>query len=410
MALGLKNKRVVLLLQGGGALGAYQVGAFHVLNEALKEAHNHIAWVGGISIGAINAAVIAAPKNKHRNATVELDALWHDLRRTCYLDFLPTFDCFPLKRFFDPCWLHALIPKYCNFYEEAALGQSRFFVPKPIWWAWMSQWIAPQSPSELGFYDTTRLRDTLNDHVDWDYLWDGSAKRNIRLLLGATSIRDGELRLFDSFDSPVSKRKQKKDRFIPARMNAEHVCAAGALPPAFPPVEIDGDAYFDGGVSSNTLITELQKELADKDTIVFLLDLWDRKARRLPRSMDEVLWRQKCIQYGSRKRAAESVIERHQLKATSRLGLESRPQLEICQVMYESEDDGPQFAMADADFSDGTFKKMVEQGKKDMQRMLTAPERVDIEGLIQKPIMRYGALYRVGSLDKHQTTDQTLVA
>lgn len=409
----LRDKRVVLLLQGGGALGAYQVGAYEVLDKALKDAgKTGVDWVGGISIGAVNAAVIASPKNEKHDALAALTSLWNDILSPPYppFDSIQTLQGIP----FHYSWLYPLIAKYWNWTFEAfgPLGQRNFFTPRPVWLPWSLQWFRPLDAEELGFYDTAPLRQTLDKHVDWNRLNEAGKKQRTRLSLGATSVTTGELKLLDSFASPPATQPNRN--FIPVKMKADCVLASGALPPAFPPVKIghdpDADAYFDGGVSSNTLITELQRELTTQNTIVFLIDLWDRKGS-IPRTMDEVAWRQKCIQFGSRKHAAESVVERHQLRAQYDRKHEPPTKLEVCQVMFES-DEASQFALSDADFSPETFQRMHKQGRLDMGRMLKKPNQVEIEGA-SLPITSphsYAVLYRVGSLDKHLATDKHIAA
>ncbi len=405
-SIDFKDKRVVLLLQGGGALGGYQVGAYEALEEALSDGgRSGVDWVGGISIGAVNAAVIAGPKHPSPTASAELNNLWHDIVSPPY----PPFDY--TKVFETPvhyCWLQPLIAKYWNWSSAAfgPLGQGNFFSPRPAWYPWFSQWFGPSQVEQLGCYDTTPLHDTLNEHVNWSQINEAGKNKERRLLLGVTSVTDGELRFLDSFAAPVAKRQHEK--FIPVTMSADCVRASGAIPPSFPPVRIGDDTYFDGGVSSNTLITELQDEFTTKDTIVFLLDLWDRKGQ-VPQSMDEVMWRQKCIQFGSRKQAAESVVERHQMRARYAKNDEPQTKLEVCQVMFESNDPS-QFGFSDADFSAETFEKMHNLGRRDMQRMLEHPDRVEVEGATA-PItdtQSYAALYRVGTLDKHRRTDREL--
>jgi NTE family protein len=253
----------------------------------------------------------------------------------------------------------------------------------------------------LGFYDTTPLRRTLDKHVDWNCIIEVGKKQERRLLLGVTSVQTGELGLLDSFAS--SAAAEQNGKYLPVTMNADCVLASGALPPAFPPVRIEddsyGDAYLDGGVSSNTLITELQEQLTKQNTIVFLVDLWDRKGT-VPRTMDALVWRQKCIHFGSRKHAAESVVERHQLKAHYHHAGEPPTKLEICQVMFES-DDTRQFAFSDADFSPEAFQRMRRQGQVDMRRMLEEPNQVELEDAKDPITARdcYAVLYRVGGLD-----------
>jgi NTE family protein len=382
--LNLKDSRIVLLLQGGGALGAYQVGAHRALAERCR-----VDWVAGISIGAINASVIAGHKGD--DASSELESLWNDLLSPQ----IPPFD--------DALWsgilhgwppsftrLQTLLPKYASWTWTAfsPAGQPGFFssrVLDPAGNPWFLQWLRPLYRDELSFYDTTPLRITLDSHVRWSKL-DGNGP--VRLSVGAARVRDGEVVFFDSHDGPLA---------------AEHVMASGALPPAFPPVCVEGEWYFDGGVSNNTPIEVLEDKLiadTDQNTVVFLIDLWDRKNNVMPRTFDELVWRQKAIQYGSRKKAAETVIRN--FEHHSSFNGASHPRLDVVQVMLENPDGDPQFAFSDADFSRSTFNKLRAQGYRDMNRAIDCPERVGALGGDS------AALYRYGSEGKHWNTDRLL--
>ena len=393
-SLKLDGKRVVLLLQGGGALGAYQVGAYTALEAACQQANNKVGWVGGISIGAVNAAVIAAPMGG--DAATELRQLWDEILSPPF----PPFDYNSLWQslppFFRSGWLAPLMPKYADFMWTAfnPFGQPNFFssrVLNPLQNPWVLGWTRPLAASELAFYDTEWLRRTLDKHVRWGSInQDGGTW----LSLGATRVRDGEVVFFNSFAS------QNPD-WGPKAIKADHVLASGALPPGFPGIWVDGELYWDGGVSSNTPIEGLEEDLtADvtRDTIVFQINLWDRKGS-IPRSIDEVLWRQKCIEYGSLKKAAVSVVNTHQYEVeTERV---PPTHLEVCQVMFErSRDDStPQFAFADADFARTTYEQMAKLGYEDMQRAIEHPYRVPAVG------GEYAVLYRHGTHGKHRETD-----
>ncbi len=395
-SLKLDGKNVVLLLQGGGALGAYQVGAYTALDAACKQANppNKVAWVGGISIGAVNAAVIAGPMGG--DPATELKQLWDEILSPPF----PPFDYSSLWQSLPPFlrsgWLASLVPKYGDWTWMAfnPFGQPNFFgsrVLNPLQNPWVQEWARPLAASELAFYDTEWLRRTLDKHVKWGSI---NEDGGTRLSLGATRVRDGEVVFFNSFAS------QNPD-WGPKAIRADHVLASGALPPAFPGISIDGDLYWDGGVSSNTPIAELEEDLtADvtTDTIVFLIDLWDRKGA-IPRALEEVLWQQKCIQYGSRKRAVVSVVNTHQHEVKAHQVLPTN--LEVCQVMFErSRDDWTaQFSFADADFSRTTYEQMKKLGQEDMQRAIEHPHRVPGVG------GEYAVLYRHGTHGKHRETD-----
>jgi NTE family protein len=381
--LDLRSKRIVLMLQGGGALGAYQVGALEALARECAAVKNKIDWVAGISIGAINSAVIAAPKSG--DAVRELELLWDEI--------LSPFDYTDLINALLPSsqqpWFAVMAAKYAdwNWMAFNPWGQANFFssrVLDPFRNPWVQQWFHMLRRNELGFYGTGELARMLDRHVDWDAL---KGRSNTRLSLGATHVCDGEVKFFHSWDGPLE---------------AKHVQASGALPPAFPPVQIDNEWYLDGGVSNNTPIEVLGDLLhaSDTETLVFLVDLWDRKDDVLPRSFEDLLWRQKSIQYGSRKKAAEIVVERYEYRAAKRQQKKPAKRLEVCQVMLEHPENEPQFSFADADFSRSTFCELRAQGFKDMMAAIRHSELV-IDKQTQLPVGgEHAMLYRHGSLGK----------
>jgi NTE family protein len=409
--LNLKNKRIVLLLQGGGALGAYQVGAYEALQKELQRQSGSdgdaaLDWVGGISIGAINAAVIAGPRKA--NALLALQDLWNDILTPEFLPFDYTSVWQNLPALLQSGRLAPLEPKYGDWMWMAYnfFGQENFFTSRvlnPFLNPWFLQWLRPLAHNELSFYGTEPLRATLDRHVDWSSI---NQPEGIRLSLGATGVADGEVVFFNNFNSEKSQTGEGPGKLM---IQADHVMASGALPPAFPPISIDDGKevklYWDGGLSTNTPIEALEEDLtadSTKDTLVFLINLWDRKRDATPQSLDDVLWRQKSIQFGSRKKAAEAVVENHGRKVL--LAKIPPTHLEVCQVMFESDDSDPQFSFSDADFSRATFEKMRAQGKLDMQNAIKRPERVGTIG------GDYAALYRYGAKGKHKKTDLQLVA
>jgi predicted acylesterase/phospholipase RssA len=392
--LKLQGKRVVLLLQGGGALGAYQVGAYRELQAACRRVSTKLDWVGGISIGAVNAAVIAGPNGG--DAAAELAALWAEiLSPPC-----PPFDSSDLWQNLPPAFragrLAPLVPKYANWMWAAfnPFGQRHFFgsrVLDPLRNPWFAQWSGPLTTGELAFFDTEPLRDTLNRHVNWQSI---NTDGNTRLSLGATRVRDGESVFFHSF-------APRNPDWTRTTLSADHVLASAALPPGFPGITIAGEVYWDGGVSTNTPIENLAEDLTAEsapDTLVFLIDLWDRKGA-LPQSFDDLVWRQKSIAYGSRKRAAVTVVNTHQLEVEAKRVPPTR--LEVCQVMLEQPpgDAHPQFSFADADFSRTRYEELVALGSKDMLGALEHPHPVPGVG------GEYAVLYRHGTYEKHRATD-----
>jgi NTE family protein len=255
--------QVVLVLQGGGALGAYQVGVY----EALHEAGIEPDWVIGTSIGAINAALIAG--NAPVDRLAKLREFWGRVEQDAGHD--------PLR-----FWT-GLSNAAANL-ATVTRGIPAFFTPNPI--AWMSSH-TPLGIENAAYYTTQPLRETLTELIDLDRC----AEHRIRLTVGAVNARTGEMRYFDSRDE---------------RVGIDHVLASGALPPAFPAVRIDGDPYWDGGIYSNTPIEAVLDDKPRRDSVIFTVNVWSADGPE-PESLWDVMGRQKDIQYASR---AQSHIER----------------------------------------------------------------------------------------------------
>lgn len=245
---------IVYLFQGGGALGAFQVGVFHALEE------NGYApdWMVGISIGSINSAIIAG--NSPTNRLAKLYQFW---------DIITNHDTPGV----------GASEKQLSFFlkqsaaEALLFGQQGFFVPRAI-----NPWFLQKTKcTELSFYDTSPLRETLLEVIDFDYL----NKANLRLSIGAVDIESGRLKFFDN-------RKEK--------LTPEHIMASCALPPGFPAIEIEGRYYWDGGVYTNTPLICIINDLPHKNKLCFVVDLFDSPGV-IPECMDDVLERQKDITY-----------------------------------------------------------------------------------------------------------------
>ena len=248
---------VVLVLQGGGALGAYHIGAY----QALEEAGFRPDWVSGISIGAINAAILVG--NEPERRLTRLEELWNAISR-------PEGWTLPLDGTF-----HRLANISSNL-EALTFGQPNFFTPRfpnPYF-------AAPGTAGATSFYDTTPLRGTLERLASFDLINAGPT----RLSLGATKVVSGEVVFFDNTRQAIGP---------------EHVMASGSLPPGFPAVAVEGELYWDGGCVSNTPLEAVLLDQPAGHTIVFMIDLWAAQGA-VPQTMDEVLWRQKQIQYASR--------------------------------------------------------------------------------------------------------------
>ena len=258
--------QTVLVLQGGGALGAYQVGVY----EALHEAGIAPAWVIGTSIGAINAALIAGSKPSER-----IDKL-HDFWSRVQNDH------------FVPGGLPAWAATAARNFQSIASGVPSFFSPNPA--AFISPH-APLGPDDAGYYTVDPLRRTLSELIDVDQLNNGGT----RITVGASSVRTAEMRYFDSRDMPLA---------------LDHILASGALPPAFPAVRIDGELYWDGGILSNTPVEVVFDDNPRRDSLVFAVHIWNPHGPE-PGTIWEVMNRQKDIQYSSR--AAAHIKRQRQL-------------------------------------------------------------------------------------------------
>lgn len=261
--------QVVLVLQGGGALGAYQVGVF----EALHEAGIEPDWVIGVSIGAINAALIVGNPSERR--LERLQSFWDSVTGGA-INPWPTFD--QSNVFANMVTLTSGIPN--------------FFRPNPAIWGGAHVRVGVESAA---YYSTDPLRETLAALVDFNHINAGAT----RLTVGAVNVRSGAMRYFDNRHETLA---------------LEHVMASCALPPAFPAVRVEGELYWDGGIYSNTPIEAVLDHNPRRDSVIFAVTVWQPTGPE-PESIWQVLARQKDIQYASR---ADSHIARqkqiHQLR------------------------------------------------------------------------------------------------
>ncbi|HEY9347581.1 MAG TPA: patatin-like phospholipase family protein, partial [Inquilinus sp.] len=260
---------IALVLQGGGALGAYQAGVY----EGLHEAGIHPTWLAGISIGALNTAVIAGSPEVER-----VDRLREFWETICAVPVeWPSSEGLAeaLPFAFDLRSVHNAAAAMRALFQ----GQPGFFKPR-----FPPPYLSPfAGDAATSFYDTSPLRDTLLRLVDFDRLNSG----DIRVSVGAVNVRSGNFVYFDTAER---------------RLGPEHFMASGALPPGFPAVEIEGKHYWDGGVVSNTPLSYVLSTEPRRDTLTFQVDLWSAKGR-MPDDLMEVSSRQKDIQYSSRTRA-----------------------------------------------------------------------------------------------------------
>ncbi len=253
--------QVVLVFQGGGALGAYQAGVF----EAIEEAGIEPDWVVGTSIGAINAAIISG--NKPAQRLPRLKDFWQRVE-------LSGSSLFPFSQG---------LAAFSNYWNTLITGVPNFFSPNP------NALSGPHTQLGVGkasYYCTDALRETLDDLIEYPAISDECT----RLTMGAVNVRSGRLRYFDSAKETLT---------------VDHIMASGALPPAFPAVRVDDDWYWDGGIYSNTPIEAVLDEEPRRDALIFVVNLWHISGS-LPETIMEVGSRQKDIQFSSR---AEHHIE-----------------------------------------------------------------------------------------------------
>ena len=275
------KQRIVLVLQGGGALGAYQAGVYQALNEAGLRPD----WVIGTSIGAINAALIAG--NPPEKRVERMQAFWDRMQRgrAGGLFDTPIGGALASNPFFGPQMTNLL---------TMANGLGGFFKPNPL--AFVSQ-TTKLGADAAGLYSTEPLRETLSELIDFDLINSGAC----RLTTGAANVRTAKMTYFDSRDMPLDLR---------------HVMASGALPPAFPPIRIGEDLFWDGGIVSNTPVEAVFDDEKRADSLVFVVHVWNPSGQD-PESIADVISRQKDLQYASR--AHSHVMRQEQIHNMRRM-------------------------------------------------------------------------------------------
>ncbi len=247
--------QTVLVLQGGGALGAYQAGVYQALHEAGLEPD----WVIGTSIGAINAALIAG--NAPEDRLERLHSFWQRIGYGLPASLIAT------------CPGGGQMARFLTMLQ----GLGAFFAPNPEA-MFCSAW--PLAPEHAGLYSTAPLRETLTELIDFDRI----NRREMRISVGAANVCTAQMHYFDSRNGAF---------------RIEHVLASGALPPAFPPIRVDGELYWDGGILSNTPLEAIFDDNPRRDALVFSVHVWNPNGAE-PCSIAEVLNRQKDVQYASR--------------------------------------------------------------------------------------------------------------
>ncbi len=271
---------VALVRQGGGARGAYQAGVY----EALELAGRRPNWIAGISIGALNAAIIAG--NAPERRVERLREFWQTI---CQPPLLPPLPVLPALE--GASWPTAALTGFSSVAAWRALteGQAGFFVPRLS-----LPGLSPATgPGSASYYDTAPLRSTLERLVDFDRVNDA---RTLRVSVGAVNVRTGNFAYFDNTQDTL---------------RAEHFMASGALPPGFPAVEIDGEFYWDGGMVSNTPLYKVLVDRPSHDALIFQVDLWSAVGE-LPRDLAEVASRSKDIQFSSRTRLVTEYMRQTQ--------------------------------------------------------------------------------------------------
>ena len=340
------DRKVGLVLQGGGALGSYQAGVY----EALVASEYLPDWVAGISVGAINAAIIAGNAPEHR--VQSLRSFWEAITA-------PTILWPPAPAGLPAEWQHR-----ASALSALMFGQRGFFTPRAP-----QDWFS--SDKCVSYYETSVLKRTLERLVDFDRIND---IKDMRLSIGAVNVRTGHFAYFDSEEITI---------------RPEHIMASGALPPGFPPVEIDGEQYWDGGLLSNTPLQYMIDYYPRRSRLVFQVDLFPAHGC-VPTNLDEVHEREKDIRYSSRTMmSTNSLREKHDVRhainelhkllpADLRNTEEAKQlyehgcvtQMDIVQLIYRPIE--PQGAFKDFEFSRSTMEARWQQGFSDARSNLHA--------------------------------------
>jgi NTE family protein len=355
-------ERIALILQGGGALGSYQAGVY----QALAEANLHPDWVAGISIGAVNSALIAG--NPPERRVDRLREFWEAVSVSPF--GVPNFE-------FNDEFTRSVI----NQVRSVGIllgGAPGFFKPRVL-----PPFLYPNGSLEaLSYYDVAPLKATLERLVDFDLINDG----RMRFSVGAVNVRTGNFAYFDSTTHEI---------------RAEHVIASGSLPPGLPATEIESEYYWDGGLVSNTPLQWVLDTPPRKDTLAFQVDLWCARGE-LPRNLLESEARQKDIRFSSRTRMATDEFKKRQIlrRATAKLlakmpkDLLQTPEAEmlaaeadekvynVIQLIYHAKN--YEGSSKDYEFSRSTMEEHWRSGYNDAVRTLRHPE------VLQRPKGRDG--------------------
>lgn len=265
-------ERIALLLQGGGALGSYQAGVY----QALAETGLHPDWVAGISIGAINSALIAG--NPPERRVEALRSFWETVTAPAH-GFPTMFSAMLGAIGLQGDFARGLLNQ-AHAFANLMDGATGFFTPRPV----PPFFSSAGSIEAESFYDVAPLKATLERLVDFDRINAGA----MRFSVGAVNVRTGNFEYFDTTTHTI---------------RPEHIMGSGSLPPGFPATRIDGEYYWDGGLISNTPLQWVLDNAPRQDTLAFQVDLWSARGE-LPRDLSEIELRQKDIRFSSRTRAA----------------------------------------------------------------------------------------------------------
>ena len=338
--------RIALVLQGGGALGAYQAGVYQAMHEAGVEPD----WVSGVSIGAINSAIIAG--NPPGRRLRQLQRFWEIITERKIWLYTPDGDVFRKARNATSC------------FATTVGGQPGFFQPRfPAPWMSLSG-----AQSATSYYDTSPLRETLTELVDFSLI----NEKATRFSVGAVNVISGNFVYFDNASETIGP---------------EHVMASGALPPALPMVKIGTDHFWDGGIVSNTPLQHLLDQDDRLNTMVFQVDLFSARGV-LPRDMQDVMARHKDIMYSSRTRYTTDVYRRIHIwkkqlaKALAKISeerlsdderrmlddLADLPEISILHIIYQQK--AYEGHAKDYEFSGTSMREHWQSGYEDTKRTL----------------------------------------
>lgn len=356
------HEKIVFALQGGGALGGYQVGVVEELLKAGYEPH----WVAGTSIGSINAAIIVG--NKPKDRIQKLHDFW-ELITTKHFNMDTQFIDDTFRRYYN---LYSAMHTFC-------FGQSGFFSPRVE-----NPWFMNSRPAtQISYYDFQPLKKTLLEFVDFDLINSGK----IRFSVGAVQVESGKQIYFDN--SPPNQPVGSGVEIKQCTITPEHIMASSALPPGFPAIEIDDKMYWDGGVYCNTPLAIVMDSFPRVKTLCFMLHLFDSYGTH-PETLDDVMKRHKDISYSSNYRALIQMHKvvynlRHDMYELSKILPEKfmekpevqnlfaaarEPTTDIVRLHYKGKD--TQWSSKDAEFSQTSIQEHISIGRHDMQDALKA--------------------------------------